>query len=134
MRFANAFIVSAYVNLVLTNHRLIAFEDTKGALNAGARAGAGGGLIGAAIDAAASANGSPTERIVAKGITGSIKFDAPISAITGVVIEDKKNGQHTLISTTDSKKPLDVVLGLSFDGVITPEMFREALVKAIQPT
>jgi len=134
MRYANAFIVSAYVNLVLTNKRLIAFEDIKGALLAGAAGGSAnkgivGDLIGAGFTAAIE---KATERAPATGINGSVKFEAPISSITGVDYETKKNVTHTFINVTGSK-PLRVVLGTSFDDEITGDMFIATLLATACP-
>jgi hypothetical protein len=138
-RYANSFIVSAYVNLVLTNRRLLAFEDKKGAVHAGVIGGAKSGLmgqsglLGAAIGAtAASVVGSPTERVVVKGLNGSVKFEVLLSSIVGVQTESKKNGVHTFVNVVNQKS-LRVVLGASFDGVITGDMFREMLVNATRP-
>ena len=134
MRYANSFILSAYVNLVLTNQRLLAFEDIKGALLGGVQAGSAnkglvGDLIGAGFTAAIE---KATERAPASGINGSIKFEAPLSSITGVDYETKKNVTHTFINVTGSK-PLRVVLGTSFDDEITGDMFIETLLATACP-
>ena len=130
-RYSNAVIISAYVNLVLTNLRLIAFMDIKGSIAAGVQSGLAsqGGIIGAV---AASTADKPTERVVAKGLNGAIKFEAPLSSITGVETENTKRGVHTFINTSNSK-PLRVVLGTSFDGAITGDMFRETLINTACP-
>jgi len=130
IRYANSFMISAYVNLVLTNKRLIAFEDVKGALLAGTAAGSGGqGLVGELIGAGISAAiEKGTERAPATGINGSIKFEAPLSSIVGVDYEQKKNVTHTFINVSGSK-PLRVVLGTSFDDKITGEMFINTLLE-----
>lgn len=131
MQYANSFIISAYVNLVLTDRRLLAFEDIKGAISAGAQAGLSqGGAIG---DTVASFLGNPTERVVAKGVNGSKKFEAPLSSIVSVETENTKKGMHTFINVTDSKKPLRVVLGTSFDGEITGDLFKEILINTACP-
>ena len=138
MRYANRFIISAYVNLILTNHRLLAFEDIKGSIFAGVQAGVIGGSanhgrFGRAIgDTVSSSMGKTTERIVAKGLNGSIKFEVPLSSIVSVETENKKSGIHTFINVSD-RKPLRVVLGTSFDGTITGDMFREILVNTALP-
>ncbi len=130
MRYANALVISAYVDLVLTDRRLLAFEDVKGAMAAGVQAGfAGqGGLVGAIGKSIA---GNPTNRVVEKGRNGSLKFETPLSAITGIETEEKKNAVHTFINTTNGK-PLRVVLGTSYDGTLSGEEFRNMLIAALQ--
>jgi len=130
IRYANSFIISAYVNLVLTNLRLLAFEDIKGAISAGTQAGLmQGGAIGSAV---ASSLGNPTERTVKKGVNGSLKFETPLSSIINVVSENKKKAIHTFINANGIKKPLRVVLGTSFDGSITSDMFKDILVNELR--
>ena len=133
MRYANSFVVSTYVNMVLTNRRLLAFEDIKGAVSAGVQAGlsSGGGIVGAIGKGIAGTMDNPIERVVEKGLNGSLKFDVPLSSVTGIETESQKSGLHTFIKTADSKKPFRVVLGTSFDGIITGEMFRNTLANAI---
>ena len=127
-RYKNDMIISTYVNIILTDSRLLAFEDIKGALTAGVKAGlvggSGGGIVGAAATGASSLFGSPTERIVTKGVNGSLKFEAPRSSVTGQEsVINKKGVQHTFINVT-GEKPFRVALGNSFDGSITSDMFR----------
>ena len=132
--YANKYITTANVNLVLTDRRLLAFEDIKGSILAGvsAGAGAGSGLIGAVIETATDTlvGGNPTERPIAKGINGSLKYEAPLSSLTGIEDEPGKWGNFTLIHGP-GKKPLRVILGLSFDTKITDYMFKNTLVSMI---
>ena len=127
-------ITTSNVNLVLTDRRLLAFEDIKGSLLAGVSAGAsvGSGLVGAVISTVADTlvGGEATERPIAKGINGSLKYEAPLSSITGVETEAGKMGTFTLIHGP-GKKPLRVILGLSFDTKITDYMFRNTLISMI---
>ncbi len=136
MRYANSFIVSAYLNIVLTDRRLLGFEDIKGALMAGTVAGVAGGLGGVAGSMAAQAiqartGGSPIERPVAKGKNGALKFEAPLSALVGITTESKKGIIHTFINLIEGK-PLRVVLGTSFDGEIDADLFSDILLKTIE--
>ena len=134
VRYANALVISAYVDLVLTDRRLLAFEDVKGSMAAGVQAGVAGqgGLVGGLIGALGkSIAGDPKDRVVAKGRNGSLKFETPLSAITGIETEEKKNAVHTFINTT-SGKPLRVVLGTSYDGTLGGDEFRNMLIAALQ--
>ena len=107
----------------------MAFEDVKGAIAAGVQAGfaSQGGLIGAV---GKSIGGNPTNRVVEKGRNGSLKFETPLSAITGIETEEKKNLVHTFINTTNDK-PLRVVLGTSYDGTLGGDEFRDMLIAAL---
>jgi hypothetical protein len=134
IKYANAFMISAYVNLVLTDRRLIAFEDIKGALLAGTAGGsANHGLVGDLISVGLTvAIEKATERAPASGINGSVKFEAPISSVTSVDTEVKKNVVHTFINSSGNK-PLRVVLGTSFDDEITGDMFIATLLETTRP-
>jgi len=135
MRYANSFIVSTYLNLVLTDRRLLGFEDIKGALIAGAVAGVAGGLGGPggariAGEIQRRTGGAPIERPVAKGINGALKFEAPISSLVGLDSEVKKGSTHTFINLS-AGKPLRVVLGTSFDNAVDADIFVAILLEAI---
>ena len=141
VRYANSLFVSTYMNLILTDRRLLGFEDIKGALAAGVVAGVAGGLagglgggIGVAAGMAAGAlaqdlmGGEASVRPVAKGINGSLKFEALRVAITDVRTETNKKGlTFTIIEGVD-KKPVRIILGTSFDGVINADTFRSVLI------
>ena len=130
----------AYLNLVLTDRRLLAFEDVKGALRAGASAGVIGGLlggVGGAIGAALATGATGllqdqmgkaiSERPVAKGVNGSLKFETPLKAVTGIRKESSKYGELTVIESPNEKKPLRLIFGTSFDNAVTGDMFMHAL-------
>jgi hypothetical protein len=61
-----------------------------------------------------------------------MKFDAPHTAIMSVDTENKKQVIHTFVNVS-GRKPLRVVLGTSFDGSITGDLFRDILIKVTCP-
>jgi len=130
----------AYLNLVLTNRRLLAFEDIKGALRAGVTGGLVGGIaggIGGALGAALATGAAGlmgdnigagiSERPVAKGVNGSLKFETPLQAVSSIHKESSKFGELTVIESPNEKKPLKLIFGTSFDSAITGDMFMHAL-------
>jgi len=122
-------LVSPPVNLVMTDRRLLMFEDMQAAVAAGAAGGMGGGLLGAAIGAAASeAAGSSM-----KSINGSLKKEIALSSIENIEVGTKKQLGTVLpqitISVADSK-PLKFTLTQSANKSMTGEMFTDALIAA----
>ena len=100
-------LVNPLVNLLLTNERLLVFEDMTSAGSMGA-AGAGGGLLGYALGKAAdkAINSS-------LGRNGSMKKSIPLMSIESIdVTETKKGIQITL--NIDNDKPQSFTLGVSF--------------------
>jgi len=89
-------LVNPRVNLVLTDRRLLIFEDVS---VVGAQTGMHGGLVGGLIGAAA-------DKIVEKslGANGSLKLDIQLSAIQGMAVEDKqKKGVQVAVSVSGGK-------------------------------
>lgn len=123
-RHVNFLITQQPLNLVLTDRRLLFFEDLRAAAVA-AGAGGGFGLLGAAIGSAVGQSVS---------INGSLKMEVPLSSIVNVDSENKKSlgivqTQITINLTGD--KPIVVKLGASANNAITGEMFRNRLLSAI---
>jgi len=90
------FFVNPYVNLILTDRRLLVFEDMS---MVGSQTTMQGGLVGGLI-------GKAADKVVEKtlGANGSLKLDIPLSEIQDVVTEDKaKKGIQVTVNVAGGK-------------------------------
>ena len=99
--------VNPAVNLLLTNRRLLVFENMSGA----AMGAAGGGLLGMAIGAAA-------DKLIEKSVgnNGSLKLEAPLGAITRVQGEQTKKGLKITVALSTISKEQAFTLRESYLG------------------
>jgi len=90
------FLVNPFVNLILTDRRLLVFEDMS---VVGGQATFQGGLVGSLVGLAA-------DKVVEKtiGANGSLKLDIPLTAVQGVETEDKqKKGTQMILNLAAGK-------------------------------
>lgn len=109
------FLATPLVNLILTDCRLLVFEDIS---MAGSQVGTQGGLVGFGV-------GKAADKIVEKtlGKNGSLKLDIPFASIVSVEEEEKPKGIQQIIGLSNGKKH-KFTIGMSYtDESITAGEF-----------
>ena len=120
------FMINPYVNLILTDRRLLVFEDiANNGLQQGAvgrSRGAMGGLIGSAV-------GSAADAIIGKtlGNNGSLKQNIPLSSIETVESEQKTKGIQITVNLPNGKSQKFTLGNPYTDESATAEGFLEML-------